>query len=71
MLYYKHGGDIMNAEHIEVDKLYEDLKIKNSDTLRTFINCGNMNRKLNSDFSAVFGKKGCINLSSSTGNLKM
>ncbi len=61
----------MNVEHMEVDKLYEDLKIKNSNTLRTSINCGDMRRKLNSNFSAVLGRSGRINFSSSTGNLKI
>ncbi len=60
----------MNVEHMEVDKLYKDLGIRNDNTIRTTINRGNMNRRLNSNFSAVLGNKGRINLSSSTGNLK-
>lgn len=61
----------MNAKHMEVDRLYEELGIRNVSVLRKNINCGNMNRKLNTNFSAVSESKGRMNFSSSTGNLKI
>lgn len=61
----------MNVKHMEVDRLYEELKIKNNSVLRTTMNYGNMNRNLNANFSAVSGSKGHMNFSSSTGNIRM
>lgn len=61
----------MKMEHSEVDKLYSSLGLQNSNKkLRNNINCGDMNRKLNSDFSSVLGNKGCMTFSSSTGSFK-
>ena len=60
----------MNVNHREVDKLYKDLKIENCNAPRTTINCGNMDRKLNSNFSAVIENNGHMSLSNSAGSLK-
>lgn len=61
----------MNMEHMEIDRLYENLKIKNNNALRTNINCGSMERRLNANFSAVSKSKGRTSFSSNTRELKL
>ena len=62
----------MSIEHVEIDNLYKYLKIENENIIpRDTINRGNMNRKLNSDFSAVSGNSQHVTYSSSSGNLNL
>ena len=57
----------MTNQNYEVEELYTRLKIQNENKqIRNQINVGTMEKKLNTDYSVIFGNKRRINWNNST-----